>query len=62
MAPFDAHSTFDTFSDVTPKKLFTPVDATIIAPRDPNGTERARVFVHPNAAPVWEGRYFAYAG
>ena len=34
----------------------TAGNAAIIAPFNPNGTERARVHAHPNAAAVWEGR------
>lgn len=36
------------------QKTFTPARAIVIDPIHPTGPERARVFSHPNAAPVWE--------
>ncbi|WP_293288371.1 hypothetical protein [Oricola sp.] len=35
-------------------KTFPAARAIVIDPIHPVGPERARVFSHPNAAPVWE--------
>ncbi len=59
MAPFDASAAFE--AEFTGQVLpnFIPVDAIVLDPIHPEGDERARLFVHPNAVSVWEHRYAA---
>jgi len=35
------------------RKTFAPSSLMVLDPIHPTGPERARVFVHANAAPVW---------
>jgi len=59
MAPFDASAAFEAefTGQVLPKN--EPVEAIVLDPIHPEGTERARMFAHPNAITVWEERYAA---
>ena len=42
---------------MTSPKTFTPVRAIVLDPIHPVGPERSRVFVHANAAPVWNNAF-----
>lgn len=58
MAPFDATNVID-FESTASRKPFSPVKAIVLDPIHPDGTERARMWVHANAVQVWEQNFKA---